>query len=66
LLDNARLPDADTMRRSIAERTVWYAKQYKDSIRHSIEEEHVRYLTDLRTTLRTMRRASSEAPARGA
>jgi hypothetical protein len=54
------------MRRSIAERTVWYAKQYKDSIRHSIEEEHVRYLTDLRTTLRTMRRASSEAPARGA
>jgi len=66
LLDNARLPDADTMRRSIAERTAWYAKQYKDSIRHSIEEEHVRYLADLKTTLRAMKHASSEAPARGA
>src|SRR6185436_7991329 len=54
LLENARLPDAETMRLAIAERAAWYARQYKQSIRHSIEEEHVRYLTDLRTTLKEM------------
>jgi dimethylaniline monooxygenase (N-oxide forming) len=54
LLDNARLPDAQLMRNAIAERTAWYAAQYKQSIRHSIEEEHVRYLTDLKTTLKQM------------
>jgi hypothetical protein len=54
LLDNARLPDAHVMRKAIADRAAWYAGQYKKSIRHSIEEEHVRYLTDLRTTLRKM------------
>lgn len=57
LLDNARLPDAAAMRRAIAERTAWYARQYKESIRHSIEEEHVRYLTDLKATLRAMKRS---------
>jgi cation diffusion facilitator CzcD-associated flavoprotein CzcO len=54
LLGNARLPDPDVMREAIADRAAWYAGQYKKSIRHSIEEEHVRYLTDLRTTLRKM------------
>ena len=58
LLDNARLPDAATMRAAIAERAAWYAGQYKQSIRHSVEEEHVRYLTDLRTTLKQMIRAN--------
>ena len=42
------------MRRGIEERAAWYARQYKQSIRHSIEEEHVRYLGDLRKTLREM------------
>jgi len=54
LLENARLPSAGVMRQAIAERAAWYAGQYKQSIRHSIEEEHVRYLTDLKTTLREM------------
>lgn len=54
LLGNARLPDPTAMRAAIAQRIAWYASQYKDTIRHSIEEEHVRYLTDLRTTLRAM------------
>ena len=57
LLGNARLPDAATMRAAISKRTRWYASQYKQSIRHSIEEEHVRYLTDLKTTLRDMIKA---------
>jgi hypothetical protein len=54
LLGNAVLPDAGAMQRAIEERAAWYARQYKASIRHSIEEEHVRYLTDLRKTLREM------------
>ena len=56
LLGNARLPDAGVMRKAIADRAAWYAGQYKQSIRHSIEEEHVRYLTDLRKTMREMLR----------
>jgi cation diffusion facilitator CzcD-associated flavoprotein CzcO len=54
LLGNAVLPDAAEMRLAIDERAAWYARQYKASIRHSIEEEHVRYLTDLKKTLREM------------
>jgi cation diffusion facilitator CzcD-associated flavoprotein CzcO len=52
LLGNARLPSDDAMRRAIAERTAWYKSQYRDSARHTIEEEHVRYLTDLKATLK--------------
>ena len=58
LLENARLPDARTMHAAIAERQAWYAGQYKQSVRHSVEEEHVRYLTDLRTTLKQMVRSN--------
>jgi hypothetical protein len=54
LLENARLPSAGSMRQAIVERAAWYAGQYKQSIRHSIEEEHIRYLTDLKTTLQRM------------
>lgn len=58
LLGNAALPPADTMRRAIDARARWYAARYKHSARHTIEEEHVRYLTDLRRALRAMRRRS--------
>ena len=54
LLENARLPSPEAMRQAIAERAAWYAGQYKHSIRHSIEEEHVRYLGDLGKTLKEM------------
>ena len=60
LLGNAVLPDVSAMRRAIEERAAWYARQYKQSIRHSIEEEHVRYLGDLKTTLREMVRRRRE------
>jgi dimethylaniline monooxygenase (N-oxide forming) len=65
LLDNARLPEVPEMREAITERAAWYASQYRQSIRHSIEEEHVRYLTDLKTTLKRMvqRRAHVREPA---
>jgi cation diffusion facilitator CzcD-associated flavoprotein CzcO len=69
LLGNAVLPDPSAMQRAIEERAAWYARQYKQSIRHSIEEEHVRYLGDLKRTLREMlaRRGTNRdvaAPAR--
>ena len=56
LLGNAALPDAASMWRAIEERDAWYARQYKRSIRHTIEEEHVRYIGDLGKTLRAMLR----------
>jgi dimethylaniline monooxygenase (N-oxide forming) len=52
LLGNAVLPTDAEMRQAITARTAWYKSQYRDSARHTIEEEHVRYLTDLRTTLK--------------
>jgi cation diffusion facilitator CzcD-associated flavoprotein CzcO len=54
LLGNAVLPDRSAMHRAIEERAAWYARHYKQSIRHSIEEEHVRYLGDLEKSLRSM------------
>jgi dimethylaniline monooxygenase (N-oxide forming) len=54
LLDNAALPNPDEMRGAIAERKTWYASQYKHTPRHTIEEEHVRYMTDLKNSLKTM------------
>jgi cation diffusion facilitator CzcD-associated flavoprotein CzcO len=62
LLDNARLPAADEMQQAITERAAWYATQYRQSIRHSIEEEHVRYLTDLAKTLRQMVKRRAVVP----
>jgi dimethylaniline monooxygenase (N-oxide forming) len=54
LLGNAKLPAAGTMRQAIADRAAWYGAQYKHTARHTIEDEHVRYLTDLRRSLRSM------------
>jgi dimethylaniline monooxygenase (N-oxide forming) len=62
LLDNARLPDVPEMHQAIAERAAWYAAQYRQSIRHSIEEEHVRYLSDLKKTLKRMMRRRAGVP----
>ncbi|MBN8892984.1 MAG: hypothetical protein BGP12_20980 [Rhodospirillales bacterium 70-18] len=54
LLDNAVLPEPAAMRAAIAERTRWYAGRYKHTARHTIEEEHVHYLTDLRRAMKAM------------
>lgn len=66
LLDNAQLPDAPEMRQAIAEREAWYAAQYRKSMRHTLEEEHVRYLTDLKHTLKHMVRRRASARPRAA
>ena len=54
------------MRRSIEERAAWYARQYKQSPRHTIEEEHVRYLGDLKRSLHAMVREARRAAGRSA
>ncbi|MEA2726416.1 MAG: hypothetical protein QOF70_891 [Acetobacteraceae bacterium] len=66
LLGNATLPSDAEMRQAIDDRTAWYKSQYRDSARHTIEEEHVRYLTDLRTTLKAAAARARKAPARAA
>ncbi|HEX2941560.1 MAG TPA: NAD(P)-binding domain-containing protein [Rhodopila sp.] len=66
LLGNAELPSDAEMRQAIADRTAWYRAQYRDTARHTIEEEHVRYLTDLRTTLKAALDRKRKQPARAA
>lgn len=65
LLENAALPTPDEMRAAIAARSEWYARQYKHSARHTIEEEHVRYVTDLSRSLREMVQRARRRPATG-
>jgi dimethylaniline monooxygenase (N-oxide forming) len=62
LLGNAALPTSDEMKQAIRERAAWYAKQYKHTPRHTIEEEHVRYVTDLGKTLREMVQRAKRSP----
>ncbi|MBW4093831.1 MAG: NAD(P)-binding domain-containing protein [Proteobacteria bacterium] len=66
LLDNATPPPPDIMRQAIRERHAWYASRFKNTPRHTIEEEHVRYLNDLRRATRTLlartRREARTAP----
>lgn len=59
LLDNARLPPPDAMHRAVAERAAWYGSRYKHTARHTIEEEHVHYLSDLRRAMKRMRAAAA-------
>ena len=54
LLGNATLPPDAAMRQAAADRAAWYASRYKHTPRHTIEEEHVRYLGDLKRTLNAM------------
>jgi hypothetical protein len=59
LLGNAALPPAAEMHEAVAARARWYAGRYKHSPRHTIEEEHVRYLTDLRRAMKAMLRRAA-------
>ena len=54
LLGNVIAPGAAAMRHAIAARAAWYAARFKHTPRHTIEEEHVRYLTDLRQATRSL------------
>ncbi len=52
----AALPGADEMRADIAAKRAWIARYYKESPRHTIEEEHMYYLDELRRSSRDGRR----------
>jgi dimethylaniline monooxygenase (N-oxide forming) len=63
LLGNARLPDDATMQRAITDRAAWYSARYKHTPRHTIDEEHIRYLTDLKKTMHAMMAAQKAGAA---
>lgn len=57
-LGEAKLPTAAEMEADIRRKNEWVAKYYKDSPRHTIEEEHVPYIQELKKSLKSMRRAA--------
>ncbi|MFT5175184.1 MAG: dimethylaniline monooxygenase (N-oxide forming) [Gammaproteobacteria bacterium] len=57
-LGKARLPSEAQMHADIVRKENWVKKYYKHSDRHTIEEEHVSYLRELKRSLRAMRRAA--------
>ncbi len=58
-LGDAKLPPVAAMQADIAAKRKWVETHYKDSPRHTIEEEHVPYIGELNKSLRRMRRAAS-------
>ena len=55
-LGRASLPPREEMRATIEDRRRWVRETYKDSPRHTIEEEVVPYRRDLRRSLHRMRK----------
>lgn len=65
-LGEAALPSRDEMRAAIDDQKRWVRETYKDSPRHTIEEEVVPYRKSLRRSMRRMRQlAKSRSPATG-
>ena len=54
----ARLPEVAEMRADINAKNAWVRQFYKNSDRHTIEEEHVPYLRELAQSLKQMRSAA--------
>lgn len=57
-LGEAALPSKVEMDADIRRKNDWVRRTYKDSLRHTIEEEHVPYIGELRRSLKAMRRAA--------
>ncbi len=53
----AKLPGVNTMYADIQAKSQWVQSNYKESPRHTIEEEHVPYIAELKKSNRQMRRA---------
>ena len=53
----ASLPDVPSMQSDIKAKADWVLAHYKNTDRHTIEEEHVSYLKELARSLKSMRRA---------
>ncbi len=54
----SQLPDVETMRDAVNERSGWVLSHYKDTERHRLEEESVPYLRSLRKSLKSMKVAA--------
>jgi cation diffusion facilitator CzcD-associated flavoprotein CzcO len=61
LLGDALLPDEASMRRDIEEKKEYLRRYYKQSPRHTIEEEHLRYFPELARSLRENRARARDA-----
>ena len=57
-LGEANLPSASEMKTDIARKREWVRQNYEDSPRHTIEEEHVPYIQELKKSQKAMRRAA--------
>ena len=55
-LGQAKLPPIAAMEADIAAKRQWVETYYKASLRHTIEEEHVPYIGELKKSMRQMRR----------
>ena len=55
-LGEAKLPSVPEMEADIKRKADWVKKYYRDSPRHTIEEEHVPYIQELKKSLKSMRR----------
>ena len=65
-MGHAALPDEAEMRADIARKNAWQARLYRHSPRHTIEEEHVPYILELRRSLKRMRALVRAARGRAA
>lgn len=59
-MGEAVLPDETEMRADIERKNQWQAKYYRHSPRHTIEEEHVPYILELRRSLKAMRKRAQQ------
>ncbi|MEL0021897.1 MAG: hypothetical protein VW709_18695, partial [Rickettsiales bacterium] len=57
-LGEAILPTNAEMWADIAAKNAWVKENYEDSPRHTIEEEHVPYIQELKKSQKAMRRAA--------
>ena len=65
-LGAAALPSNDEMAADIQRKNDWVRKYYKNTDRHTIEEEHIPYLRELRQSLRKMRTLSGKQRSQAA
>ena len=60
-LGEANLPSESEMHADIARKRKWVRQNYEDSPRHTIEEEHVPYIQELKKSQKEMRRAAGHS-----
>jgi CRISPR/Cas system-associated protein Csm6 len=62
LLGNAATPSVDEMNRDNDAKDEYIAKEFKQTIRHTIEEDPVRYFPELNRALKAAKRRAARKP----